>query len=661
MRRAVRFALAFFASSVAVAPEASAQPLPWEVWADLSRLAEITAGDRGLLRSSHCLSGCAYDRHSPGDWRYIRIDGGEGVVFEETGPGAITRIWMTMGPGFSEPLDPSIRVRIYIDEAPVPVVDLPLPDLFSGTTAPFLPPLVATRKQSSGGNVSYVPIPYRTGCRVSLVGADEKTVWFQFSSRRLASADGVTSFTGAEDLAAWAALLKAPGRDPWPPSPLALWAGGDLSLEPGGSGTLLDTAGADSINALRLDVAPQDWSRLEIEAHFDGEERVRMPVADFFAVGRGGQRPTRSLLVGLGEEGLLYCWFPMPYFHGAKVSVRSLAAPGSPPVAVGYAIRRAGTAPSGGSAPFGALLSVSNGTTPGTDFPVLRLQGQGRWVGLFAELGSVGTLSRAYLEGDERVFLDDSPHPEVYGTGIEDFFGGGFYFDLGPFGLALHGSPYHLIDGGSDLTAAYRLLLTDAVPFANGIQAGLESGPVGDVSMSARTVAYYYLRRAPGLVRRDVLELTGGPSREQHCYSAEASPTLRRMNGRFEGEPGLQVPGAALYRGPGAAQFVLRGAVGPRVRIRRRLDAGQSWQRADLFVNGQLAGTFPPVEANPARRWRETELDLPAAAGDLTLTVVAQPDPGSLASSFTEARYELWSSPGPSPPSWAPLVCASIE
>jgi hypothetical protein len=121
--------------------------------------------------------------------------------------------------------------------------------------------------------------------------------------------------------------------------------------------------------------------------------------------------------------------------------------------------------------------------------------------------------------------------------------------------------------------------------------------------------------------------------------------------------------GATLYRAPGTAQFVLRGAVGPRVRIRRRLDAAQPWQRADVFVNGQRVGTFPPAEANPWRRWRETELDVPADAGtgDLAVTVVATPDPGSATTAFTEARYELWSSPGTLAAPPGPVACVSIE
>ena len=97
--------------------------MPWETWEDLHRLAELHDGHQALLRSSRCPDGCRYDRHSAGDWRYLYIDGDEGVIFEETGAGAITRIWMTMGEGLSVPLDPDIRLRVYVDGAARPVVD----------------------------------------------------------------------------------------------------------------------------------------------------------------------------------------------------------------------------------------------------------------------------------------------------------------------------------------------------------------------------------------------------------------------------------------------------------------------------------------------------------------------------------------------------------
>jgi len=463
---------------------------PWEIWRDPHSLALLEPGDQVLLRSSYCPSGCRFDRHSGDDWRYLRVEGKEGVIFEAEGAGAITRIWMTTGAGVSQPLPTSVRIRIYLDGAVRPVINLPLPDLFNGTSPPFVAPLVGNRLRSSGGNFSYVPIPYRKGCRITLQGADDLTLWYQVTHHRLEQPDGVETFTGRENLGAWATLLSTRGADPWPPSVAARLETGRVEIPPDGEVEIASLQGPDSLTMLRLRLPAEDREGVELRLVFDGEERVRMSLADFFAAGRSGSTPTRSLLVGTADDDWLYTYFPMPFFEHAEILLADL---GSAPVAVAYEARRAGRAPSPKSGLFGARLEVDRETDIGTDIPLLELSGRGKWVGLFAELGSVATHRRDYLEGDERVYIDGAPSPALHGTGTEDFFNGGFYFDQGPFQLALHGAPYHLVLGGEDITAVYRLMLTDAIPFTLGIRAELEGGPSGNLSLRRRSVAYYYL------------------------------------------------------------------------------------------------------------------------------------------------------------------------
>ena len=143
---------------VLAAGSLSAQSPPWTDLVNLDQLPRIRSGHQVLLRSSYCPDGCRYDRTSDGDTRFLRVARGEAVIFDEPGAGAIARIWVTMGPGVSAPLDPKIRIRVRVDGEARPRIDLPLVDLFRGDVAPFLSPLVADRLVSSGGNVSYVPI-----------------------------------------------------------------------------------------------------------------------------------------------------------------------------------------------------------------------------------------------------------------------------------------------------------------------------------------------------------------------------------------------------------------------------------------------------------------------------------------------------------------------
>ena len=629
--------------SLFAGPSSAGGGLPWEVWDDLHRLPELHSGHQVLLRSSHCPTGCRFDRHSEGDWRYISVDGDEGVIFEEAGAGAITRIWMTMGFGVSEPLDPKVRLRVYVDGAKAPVVDLPLPRLFDGSSPPFLPPLVGHRLGSSGGNFSYVPIPYRRGCRVSLVGAHKERIWFQVGFHRLASAEGVTSFTGQEDLSALSALLGAQGSSPW--SDAESWASGSVKVAPDAPAVLLNRSDPGTVTTLKLNVAAEHFSTLELILGFDGLERVRMPLADFFAIGRVGSVPSRSLLVGLDASGDLYAYFPMPFFESAQVTLRHLGAAGAPAVPVDYEVAGRASPPTASSGLFGASLRVSEATELDVDFPFLELEGHGKWVGIFAELGSIGTLSRLYLEGDERIFIDGSPHPSVYGTGVEDLFNSGFYFDQGPFTLALHGAPYvHLIDGGESTTAAYRLMPTDGITFRNRIVAGLEGGPEGDVSMRVRIVSYYYQRPAPALSRWDVLDLGDPGSRAVHGYTVPGSHSFEVLDGRFEGEPPRPLIATGAYRPLGNADFILRRhPSSQQFRLRRRFDAGLPGQAGEIHLGGELVGRWPAIDVNADRRWREIDVDLApttVAGKELAFRIVAPTDSGD--GTFTEFVYELW-------------------
>ena len=254
-----------------------------------------------------------------------------------------------------------------------------------------------------------------------------------------------------------------------------------------------------------------------------------------------------------------------------------------------------------------------------------------------------------FLEGDERVFLDGSRHPGIYGTGVEDLFNGGFYFDQGPFTLPLHGAPAHRITPtGEDVTSAYRLFLADAIPFRSSLSARLEPGPTGNLPLRARTVAWYYTRPEPALV-----PVTGSTSRTARpAQSTHTRPCARsglhRLHLALRGRPPRRAGGAGdelWIRGPGRAGAVRSAKASPQgaVRLRRRLDVLSPNPAADVYVNGVWVGAFPFQEANPFRRLREVDLDLPpqavGTATELRFEVV--PRLGAEGEAHTAMSYEL--------------------
>jgi hypothetical protein len=200
---------------------------------------------------------------------------------------------------------------------------------------------------------------------------------------------------------------------------------------------------------------------------------------------------------------------------------------------------------------------------------------------------------------------------------------------------------------GESLTAAYRLMLSDALPFATGVRLGLERGPTNNLALRARTVAYAYVA-APGspLERVDVLDLGDAVSRVEHQYQADGGYEVRLLDGLFEGEPPTELVASAAYRGAGTARFVLdASACASRLRLRWRHDAAAEGQSADVRVDGGYAGAFSYTGANPHRRWREADLELAASLPSAPLSFEVVAHALNSAGEHSEQRYELWCQP----------------
>jgi hypothetical protein len=487
---------------LAAAPGGAADEiLPWQVWRDPAIVARVPEGVRTVHSTSHSPEGSKYDRHSPDSPRFIRTVGDEGVIFEARGAGAVTRIWMTQGNGVSRPLDPSLGIRITVDGAEEPVVDMPAAALFAGGTEPFVSPLVLDRTQSAGGFVSLVPIPFGTACRVSLVGAEDATVWYHVTAVLVEDGDTVESFTADADLHGWRRMLSNPGRDPWPRRGWPT-VSGTARLLAGETGRLADLAGPDQITGLVLRAPANRWPDLRLRLRFDGADAVDLPVTWFFGVAGPGCAPVRSLFIG-AAEGDLYSYFPMPFFERATVDV-SLSPTAAAALDLEYAVRRAGAAPSADAGLFRSGPIDAESDRPGEPAQLIDLAGHGRLAGVAVTAGLADSRRWAFLEGDESIVIDGETEPSWRGTGVEDFFGGGFYFrdadrTIAPFRRALHGLTCVGDRGDRRSTSLYRLMPTDGPFFSRSLEFFEEGGPTGELRVRWRGVYWGYLRpsRAP--------------------------------------------------------------------------------------------------------------------------------------------------------------------
>ena len=646
-----------------LAVSAHATGLPWEIWESPSRLATLDAGDVVLERSSHCLDGCRYDRSNRGPEdpadnpypsRWLYRDGDEAVVFDERGPGAVTRIWLTTGFGVSTCIDPAIRARFYVDGAATPALDVALAAVFDGSTPPFTPPLVSDRTQSSGGYVSHVPIAYAQSLRIALANADnggtnpctgndERLLWFQIQYHRLAPGTVVASFSAGQDFPAWRAFLAHAGDDPWK----GMLTSEDASsvLDPGATLDLAARAGPGWLRGIRLRVPRSAYADVTLRLRIDDVAAVDAPLADFFATAAAATIPARGVLAGEDEDGWLYAWVPMPFASSASVQI--VAATTMPaPITIDSALSFDGAAVPAAAGRFASTLADS--CVDGGDLALYAHRGAGKVVGVSARYRAYGAVTLGYLEGDERATVDDAIAPVWYGTGLEDFYNAGFYFDQGGYALALSGATEIDIDGGGT-TAAYRWLLGDALTYAGALRLAQEAGfaPLQPVPTCARTIVHAYRHDRSAVVSYDRFEV-GDATAVAHAYVPPTGATCTPLSGMFEDEPSTSRTAGVCTYASGSSRFRFQvDAVSP-LRLRRTFDAGSGTPgeiagapAAQIRVNGVVAGWFPPAIANPLRRWQEQEVPLDAQVTADLLAIEVVPEFASHAPLFSESAWEL--------------------
>ncbi|MEW2384018.1 DUF2961 domain-containing protein [Micromonospora sp. NPDC047707] len=631
-------------SALAVADDKG--PIGWDAYRRLDRLPELAAGTRTRQFSSFARDG-SNDDGFVGTYSCLRQSGGC-VIAEDRGPGEVQSIWFTRDGGN---VSATGWIRIELDG--VTVVNTGLQNLVNGGLgSPFVFPLVSNADQTSGGVTVKVPMPYRESMRIT---TQNNPLFYHVTYREFADANGFSRFNPADPASDVVAKLRAAGtRDPKPAQPGAATASTTVTVPAGGQATLATLAGPRAVTALRLRVpdgaatAP-NLTGLRLRLTFDGRTTVDSPVGEFFGSGLG-ERTVRSLMFAMdaAPAGWYSAWWPMPFRSTATLALANTT--GAPISGVQAEVTSApGTQwtdslATTGAAGYFTTQSRRAETVGGRDWIVADQAGRGRFVGVSHTMRGhiLGGNTRNYLEGDERVYVDGSPTPQIYGTGAEDFYESGWYFNRGEYSGVFTGNPAHLLRGGGcvhECDAAYRLMIGDAVSYATALRFGIEHGPANDMPANYASTAFLYTQPTPVLKRTDTL-VTGDPaSRAAHAYS-DGPATQSALTAPFEGDDD-NVPVTGQVRATTAA-ISFRIAIDPAnagVRLRRQGDQLNGYQQAAVSVDGAAAGVWLQALGNRSQRWLADDFVLPAAltAGRSALTVTLTPVAGAPA--WTAARY----------------------
>ena len=488
---------------------------------NLNTFAEAPLGD-SFLESS-------YDRAGGNnDWAvYTKPDGnGRITVFDQEGPGYVSRFWIA-----------SFYAKkwfFFFDGEDEPRWVLEKDDFFGGKF-PFVAPLAG---QSGGGRYCLLPIPFSRSLRIEMEPVSIKPThrnYFQINYTRLAlDSDQVESFPGQLS-AAQSNLVAAVNKTQQEIEEhhgryveLCSKTFESKIIEPGAFAEFWSDDGEGVLKAfcMRIDspseaevMTHQLLRGLRIQMFWDGLESasVDVPLGDFFCNPLYYRSFSSMPLAQL--DGTFICRFPMPYKKGARCRLVNTA---KQPVSVSFAADGGRESSGGLTRRFHAVWRAQN--VSGTSFKMLETSGSGHYVGCFlSALGQDGTWT--ILEGDEILRPDAGKQPAQYGTGLEDYFNGAYYY-TSLFDLPFHG----LIEKGAMRTDQYRFHMLEAVSFGKSFEMEMEFGDRNRAKGYMSSVAFWYAEKATPVPLPSVSEYL-----------------LKRPGDRFE-LPGLIVPFFLLER-----------------------------------------------------------------------------------------------------------------
>jgi Protein of unknown function (DUF2961) len=266
------------------------------------------------------------------------------------------------------------------------------------------------------------------------------------------------------------------------------------TIGPGETLTLLDHHGAGIVRRWWVTIAPRNDRQLQrqliVRCWWDDEPTpsVEVPISDFFGVGFGEWRQYMSAPMNMTSGGYDSYW-PMPFRRHARITIENRSSVPAGAFYYNVDIETLDALPDSTlyfHAQFRRTTAVA-----GQPVTLLDADGRGQYVGTVLSMQPRRGRGLWFLEGDERVFVDGESAPSIIGTGTEDYFSSGWYFDTGPYSSLYHGLT--IKDSLTGRVSAYRWHIEDAIPFTRHLRFDIEHGGTNDMpGADYSSVAFWY-------------------------------------------------------------------------------------------------------------------------------------------------------------------------
>ena len=415
---------------------------------------------------------------------------GEFVLFEDTGPGAITRWWSV---GISDSLLANNNFRIYVDGSSTAAVTSSAVNWIGGNNSGFGSQL-NFGTPARGGN-TYGPITYSSGVKVTWDGpathggfanineyvnnggtahSTGNAFWYNINYRKYDPGTTIESFTGAATTTYASQLSNANTQLAANAVQGHVGSTDTQSNQAIGNGAALarnytapsGASNGQAIREIKLKLnggtSAQQRAALQgafVELTFDGQKTARVPIGQFF--GNGWSENNTNVyneaddyFRSVASDGTMTSRWVMPYQNDAQVRIVNESGQA---VNVDLEVKTGDYNWTNNSMHFHAdyradndirTRDVGNGDIPSNerysaegdaDFRFIDIRGKGVYVGDTMSIrnraiGSSASGDRWWGEGDEKIYIDyldangdgSSSTPNHLGTGTEDYYGYSF-------------------------------------------------------------------------------------------------------------------------------------------------------------------------------------------------------------------------------------------
>ncbi len=473
---------------------------------------------------------------------FIRTETVEGrtekVLFEDSGAGVVTRIWITTQ-------NQAGTLRFYFDESKEPDWTVPAYDLMKFGIKELgkglLQAHTSYQEGGKGGNTLFLPITYAKGCKVTLEEpADMVNVphYYHFNYRKYPTGTKIETFSAAvvekyrNKIKEADTILQNPSKQI-----IGKLISKDGKIQSKDSIVLSLPEGSNSVNEIVFTISgynkpdyEQVMRGLIFIAVFDGVETVWAPLSDFSGGGMGAPAVESWYLSADGKGSIISRWM-MPYMQSAELKVLNAS---SSDCNISLSVKTDKYEWNNKSLYFHSTwkeemdLPIYKEWTDCYDWNFTTINGRGVYRG---DLLSLFNHAQAwYGEGDEKIWVDNDSFPSHFGTGTEDYYNSS-WAPVIPFHTPFGGAPRADLESSQGYNAFFRTRNLDEIPFKERFCFDIEMLSWIDGKVDYATTVFWY-----GDLNAKTIKRSGVPEAQRALLPPPPDPAKYKIENAIEFE-----------------------------------------------------------------------------------------------------------------------------